>query len=44
MPGRLIFDSLCDELELVVEPFSAEHLRLARQAWERFGKDDTRLP
>lgn len=36
--GRLIFDSLCDELLLEVTPFTAEHLRLARQAWERFGK------
>jgi ribonuclease VapC len=36
--GRLIFDSLCDELLLDIVPFTAEHLRLARQAWERFGK------
>ncbi|MEA2604738.1 MAG: ribonuclease VapC [Acidobacteriota bacterium] len=37
-PGRLIFDSLCDELGLEIEPFSAAQARLARQAWERFGK------
>lgn len=36
--GRLIFDSLCDELLLQVVPFTAEHVRLARHAWERFGK------
>jgi ribonuclease VapC len=36
--GRLIFDSLCEELDLEVVPFTAEHTRLARQAWERFGK------
>jgi len=36
--GRLIFDSLCEELTLEVVPFTAEHMRLARQAWERFGK------
>jgi ribonuclease VapC len=36
--GRLIFDSLCEELLLEVVPFTVEHLRLARQAWELFGK------
>jgi ribonuclease VapC len=36
--GRLIFDSLCDELSLQVVPFTAEHVRLARHAWERYGK------
>jgi len=36
--GRLIFDSLCEELALEIVPFTAEHARFARQAWERFGK------
>ena len=36
--GRLIFDSLCEELALEVVPFTAEHMRLARQAWERFDR------
>jgi ribonuclease VapC len=36
--GRLIFDSLCEELDLEVVPFTVEQMRLARQAWERFGK------
>jgi ribonuclease VapC len=36
--GRLILDSVCEELSLDVVPFTVEHLRLARQAWERFGK------
>jgi len=36
--GRLIFDSLCDELLLDITPFTPDQLRLARQAWERFGK------
>jgi ribonuclease VapC len=40
--GRLIFDSLCDELLLQVVPFTAEHVRLARHAWEHFGRAGTR--
>lgn len=36
--GRLVFDSLCEELALQIVPFTGEHMRLARQAWERFGK------
>lgn len=36
--GRLIFDSLCEALALDIVPFTAEHARFARQAWERYGK------
>lgn len=36
--GRVLFDSFCDQIKLDVVPFNAEHLRLARFAWERFGK------
>ena len=36
--GRSILDSLSEELSLEVVPFTTEHLQLARQAWERFGK------
>jgi ribonuclease VapC len=36
--GRLIFDSLCEELLLEIAPLTPEQSRLARLAWERFGK------
>ena len=36
--GRLIFDSLCEELALDVVPLDSEHVRFARAAWDQFGK------
>jgi ribonuclease VapC len=36
--GRVIFDSLCEELALDVVPLNSEHVRFARAAWDQFGK------
>jgi ribonuclease VapC len=36
--GRLALDSFCSALDIQVAPFTAQHARLAHEAWRRFGK------
>jgi ribonuclease VapC len=36
--GRLALESFCAALEIEVAPFTAQHARVAHEAWRRFGK------